>query len=324
MFDLKIFDFSNLNNLLNESLIYPLNESTLILASEPFYLDNKKTLRIIVSNPNENKRLVFLMPCKNIMVNQGYSLSESKDIIESLKFFNEYLFESIKESADNSDRNNDNNLLPRVTTLEQKDTWKFLKFRYLENGQSGFKYAILIDASDRFSKQFLHGLVIAMRTSSKEINEHRGNPNGKGRIFKNVYLEDWSQEGFSKKSYACCFSEDIQQLPVENFSHDARKIGEITPKDWKKIREETKINCNGADINNIKITSAKKTSTSKKQRPVPLVDNTVPVIRKTFYDKQGRMFTNLVPEDEPNSSEMTIKDRNPSMYDKLKNFFTDN
>lgn len=301
---MQIFDFSNLNQSLNESI----NKSTLILSSEPFYFNNRKTLRIIVSNLNEGKRLVFLLPCNKIIANSGYSHKEVKSIVKSFSSIKNYLFESINES------NNENNF-PEVTELKQKDIWKTLRFRYIENGQSGFKYAIIIDASNKFSEQFLHGLVIALRTSSKETNKYR-------KDSKNVYLEDWKNEGFDKESYACCFSEDIQQLPIENFSRTARKLGEITSKDWNNIRKEVKKNCKGADINSLKITSARKTSTSKKQRPVPLVPNTTEVIRYT-YNKNGQIVTDLVPEKEKKkNNDSSIKDTNPKAYDSLKKLLT--
>lgn len=297
---MQIFDFSNLNQFLNESI----NKSTLILSSEPFYFNNKKTLRIIISNLNEGKRLVFLIPCNKIIANSGYSHKEVKSMINSFSSIKNYLFESINES------NNKNNL-PKITELNQKDIWKTLRFRYIENGQSGFKYAIIIDASDKFSEQFLHGLVIAMRTSSKETNTYR-------KDSKNVYLEDWKNEGFDKESYACCFSEDIQQLPVENFSKTARKLGEVTSKDWNNIREEVKKNCKGADINTLKIKNSNKTSTSKKQRPIPLVPNTTEVIRYT-YNKNGQIVTDLVPEKEKKkNNNSSIEDTNPQAYDSLR------
>ena len=235
---MKIYDFSE-SNFNNKYL----NESTSILSSEPFYLNNVKTLRFIVSNLDEDKRLVFLLPSKKVISNSNYNSEEISSIIETFSSNNNDLFESLNESDSSNKR-----FLPRPIEMNKKDVWRDLSFKYPEKKGGGFKPCIIIDASDEFSEQFLHGLVLAMRVSSKETNKF--NPR-----LKNVFLEDWKQEGFQKESYACY--KDIQQRPIDRFINNVRKIGVITNKDWNSIKKKN------PKIDNLKIKSADDTTTNR-------------------------------------------------------------
>lgn len=243
---MKIYDFSE-SKFNNKYL----NESTSILISESFYLNNSETLRIIISNLNEDKRLVFLLPNNKVISNSGYSIEESNSIIETFSSVNSDLFESLNES-DSQKR-----FLPKPIEIKKKDIWRDLSFKYPEKKGGGFKPCIIIDASDKFSEQFLNGLVLAMRVSSKEQNMF--NPK-----LKNILLEDWKKEGFQKESYACY--KDIQQRPIERFIKNVRKIGIVTDKDWGRIKEKN------PRIDSLKIKSADDTTLNRVKK-VKLEEN---------------------------------------------------
>lgn len=244
---MKTYDFSDSN--FNNNY---LNESTSVLSSEPFYFNNEKTLRFIISNLDEDKRLVFLLPSKKVISNSNYDSEEISSIIEFFSSNDSDLFESLNESNFNNKK-----FFPKPIEMNKKDVWRDLSFKYPEKKGGGFKPCIIIDASDEFSEQFLHGLVLAMRVSSKETNKF--NPK-----LKNVFLEDWKKEGFQKESYACY--KDIQQRPIDRFVKNARKVGVITNRDWDSIKKKN------PKIDSLKIKSANDTTTNRVKK-VKLEEN---------------------------------------------------
>ena len=241
---MKIFDFSNLN-FNNEYL----TESTLILSSESFNFNNSKSIRFIVSDLN--KRLVFLLPSKSIISNSGYSSEESNSIIESFSIIENDLFESVLPESDNNQ--NPSRFLPRVHELNRKDIWRELKFKFIDNNQWKGRPCIVIDSSDKFSERFVNGLILAMEITSSKSNR------------PNILLEDWEEEGLSKVSYAKYNS--IQQLPIERFLRNPRKIGVVSDNDWRRIKDKN------PNVDSLKIKNQNDTTSNRRVRRVSVEEN---------------------------------------------------
>lgn len=241
---MKIFEFSNTN--FNNKY---LTESTLILSSESFSYNSSKSIRIIISDLN--KRLVFLLPSKSIINNSGYSSEESNSIIESFSILSNDLFESILIESDNNQHSN--RFLPRVHELNRKDIWRELKFKFINNNQWKGRPCIVIDSSDKFSERFVNGLILAMEITSSRSNR------------PNILLQDWEEEGLSKISYAKYNS--IQQLPLEKFLRNPRKIGVVSDNDWKRIKEKN------PNIDSLKIKNQNDTTSNRRVKRVSLEEN---------------------------------------------------
>ncbi len=89
---MKIYDFSDCdfdNEILNDS-------NTGILLSKKFNYHGQEESRVIVSNLEENKRLVFLINCQEIIEQTGYSDEEKISIMNYLTEIKAELLKSIE------------------------------------------------------------------------------------------------------------------------------------------------------------------------------------------------------------------------------------
>ena len=89
---MKVFDFSDCdfdNEILKD-------KNTGVLLSNIFDYKGKEDLRVIVSNLDEDKRLVFLINSEEVIEESGYSEKEKKSIMNYLKGIRKELLESVK------------------------------------------------------------------------------------------------------------------------------------------------------------------------------------------------------------------------------------
>lgn len=89
---MKVYDFSNCdfdNEILKD-------ESTGILLSKKFSYNGQEESRVIVSNLEEGKRLVFLINCKEVIEQTGYSDEEKNSIMNYLTKIKSELLESVE------------------------------------------------------------------------------------------------------------------------------------------------------------------------------------------------------------------------------------
>ena len=89
---MKIYDFSNCdfdNEILNDS-------NTGILLSKKFSYNGQEESRVIVSNLEEGKRLVFLINCQEVIEQTGYSDAEKNSVINYLSEIKSELLESVE------------------------------------------------------------------------------------------------------------------------------------------------------------------------------------------------------------------------------------
>ena len=87
---MKIYDFSNCdfdNEILSD-------ENTCVFLSKKFNYNGRQESRVIVSD--EDKRLVFLINCGEVIEQTGYSDSEINSVMNYLVSIRENLLESIE------------------------------------------------------------------------------------------------------------------------------------------------------------------------------------------------------------------------------------
>lgn len=89
---MKVYDFSDCN-FDNEILN---NKDTGVLLSKKFDYKGKEESRVIISNLDEDKRLVFLINSKEIIEQTGYSEEERNSIIDYMEEIREDLLESVE------------------------------------------------------------------------------------------------------------------------------------------------------------------------------------------------------------------------------------
>jgi len=89
---MKVYDFSDCdfdNEILSD-------KNTGVLLSKKFEYNGQEESRVIVSDLNEDKRLVFLINSREVIEQTGYSDSEINSVINYLHSIRENLLESIK------------------------------------------------------------------------------------------------------------------------------------------------------------------------------------------------------------------------------------
>lgn len=90
---MKIYDFSG-----NDFGIEYMTENDHVSTTDVFDYKGQDSIRVIVSN-RKDKRLVFILPCKEIIQNKGFTNEEAKKIINHTFELQEDLYESIDEAA---------------------------------------------------------------------------------------------------------------------------------------------------------------------------------------------------------------------------------
>ena len=89
---MMIYDFSTCD-FDNEILS---NKNTRVILSEKFEYQGNQESRVIVSNLKRGKRLVFLLNCKEVVEQTGYSDAEKESVINYLDSIKENLLEAIE------------------------------------------------------------------------------------------------------------------------------------------------------------------------------------------------------------------------------------
>ena len=89
---MKVYDFSDCD-FDNEILK---NKNTGVFLSRKFDYKENKESRVIVSNLDEGKRLVFLINSKEIIEQIGYSEEDKKSIMKYLEEIKEDLLDSVE------------------------------------------------------------------------------------------------------------------------------------------------------------------------------------------------------------------------------------
>lgn len=89
---MKVYDFSDCN-FDNEILS---DKHTCVLLSKQFDYNGREESRVIVSNLDEGKRLVFLINGREVIEQTGYSDSEKNSVMNYLHSIKADLLESIK------------------------------------------------------------------------------------------------------------------------------------------------------------------------------------------------------------------------------------
>ena len=89
---MKVYDFSDCN-FDNEILR---DKHTCVLLSKQFDYNGREESRVIVSNLDEDKRLVFLINCREVIEQTGYSDNEKNSVMNYLHSIKADLLESIK------------------------------------------------------------------------------------------------------------------------------------------------------------------------------------------------------------------------------------
>lgn len=89
---MKVYDFSNCN-FDNEILS---DKDTTILLSRQFEYKGQQESRVIVSNLEEEKRLVFLINCQEVIEQTGYTDAEKISVINYFTEIKSELLESVE------------------------------------------------------------------------------------------------------------------------------------------------------------------------------------------------------------------------------------
>lgn len=89
---MKIYDFSGCD-FDNEILR---NKDTRILLSKKFDYKGQQESRVIVSNLDEDKRLVFLINCREVIEQTGYSDAEKESVMSYLTEIKDNLLELVE------------------------------------------------------------------------------------------------------------------------------------------------------------------------------------------------------------------------------------
>ena len=89
---MKVYDFSNCN-FDNEILS---DKDTTILLSRKFEYKGQQESRVIVSNLEEEKRLVFFINCQEVIEQTRYSDAEKNSVINYLTEIKSELLESVE------------------------------------------------------------------------------------------------------------------------------------------------------------------------------------------------------------------------------------
>ena len=89
---MKIYDFSGFN--FDNDILS--KKSTQVILSERFDYKGKEEVRVIVANQRKNKRLVFLINCKEVIEQTRYSDAEKESIMSYLDSIKEKLLKSIE------------------------------------------------------------------------------------------------------------------------------------------------------------------------------------------------------------------------------------
>ena len=89
---MRIYDFSQCN-FDNEVLG---DKNTRIILSEKFKYKEWQEARVIVSNLDKDKRLVFLINCKEVIEQTGYSDVEKESVINYLAEIKDEILKSIE------------------------------------------------------------------------------------------------------------------------------------------------------------------------------------------------------------------------------------
>lgn len=89
---MKVYDFSDCE--FDNEILRDVN--TEILLSKKFDYHGREESRVIVSNLEEEKRLVFLINCKEVIEQTGYSNEEKKSIMNYLTEIKAELLESME------------------------------------------------------------------------------------------------------------------------------------------------------------------------------------------------------------------------------------
>ena len=89
---MKVYDFSDCD--FDNGILA--SKDTGIFFSKKFDYKGKEDSRVIISNLEENKRLVFFINSKEIIESDNYSEEEKESIINYLESIKEELLESIE------------------------------------------------------------------------------------------------------------------------------------------------------------------------------------------------------------------------------------
>ena len=89
---MKVYDFSNCN-FDNEILS---DKDTTILLSRKFEYKGQQESRVIVSNLEEEKRLVFFINCQEVIEQTGYTDAEKNSVINYFTEIKSELLESVE------------------------------------------------------------------------------------------------------------------------------------------------------------------------------------------------------------------------------------
>ena len=84
---MKIYDFSGFN--FDNDILS--KKSTQVILSERFDYKGKEEVRVIVANQRKNKRLVFLINCKEVIEQTRYSDAEKESVMNCLDGMKEKL-----------------------------------------------------------------------------------------------------------------------------------------------------------------------------------------------------------------------------------------
>ena len=89
---MKIYDFSGFN--FDNDILS--KKSTQVILSERFDYKGKEEVRVIVANQRKNKRLVFLINCKEVIEQTRYSDAEKESVMNCLDGMKEKLLSFIE------------------------------------------------------------------------------------------------------------------------------------------------------------------------------------------------------------------------------------
>ena len=84
---MKIYNFSGFN--FDNDILS--KKSTQVILSERFDYKGKEEVRVIVANQRKNKRLVFLLNCKEVIEQTRYSDAEKESVMSCLDGMKEEL-----------------------------------------------------------------------------------------------------------------------------------------------------------------------------------------------------------------------------------------
>ena len=89
---MKIYDFSGYN--FDNDILS--KKSTQVILSGKFDYKGKEEVRVIVCNQRKNKRLVFLINCREVIEQKKYSDAERESVMNYLDSIKEKLLEFIE------------------------------------------------------------------------------------------------------------------------------------------------------------------------------------------------------------------------------------